>query len=217
MSQDVGPILREWDENPEVGSIRKIIGQDGNEKIQVRVEFGLLQMEMDGRPDGKKTYGKESLLEHYLSLLDDYVKEYEESSEFKLDSYDCERLRDESLQYYQRYVIFFELKDYERAERDTSRNLRLLDLMKKHAENQDDALSFEKYRPYIVMMNSRAKAYIKMANEEYLEAISVVEEAIEAITDFFKDNEFDEESISASQELAILREMTRDIRNKWEG
>jgi len=217
MSQDIGPILREWDEKPEAGSIRKIIGQDENEKIQVRVEFGLLQMEIDGSPDGKKTYGKESLLEHYLSLLDDYVKEYGEDSGFKLDSYDCERLRDESLQYYQRYVIFFELKDYERAERDTSRNLRLLDLMKKHAENQDDALSFEKYRPYIVMMNSRAKAHIKMANEEYLEAIGVVEEAIEAITHYYKDNEFDKEYISASQELAILREMTRDIRNEWEG
>ncbi|HGJ64755.1 TPA: hypothetical protein ENS27_05115, partial [bacterium] len=130
MSEDISSILKEWDEDPEAGSIRKIIGQDGKEKIQVKVEFGLLQMEADGRPDGKTPYGEESLLEHYLSLLDVYVQKHGDTSGFKLDSHDCERLREESLQYYQRYVTFFELKDYVRAERDTARNLRLLELMK---------------------------------------------------------------------------------------
>ena len=69
MSEDIAPILKEWDEDPDSEKIRIIVGSDGKEKIQIRVEFGMLQMESDGRPDGKRPYGKESLMKHYLSLL----------------------------------------------------------------------------------------------------------------------------------------------------
>jgi len=217
MSDDIGPILKEWDKDPNAKKIRKIIGQDGKEKIQIRVDFGILQMECDGRPDGKRPYGKESLLEHYLSLLDEYKKEYGTDSGFKLDSHDCERLRDEALQYYHRYISFFEIEDYVRAERDTARNLRAFDLMKKYAERQDDALSQEKYRPYVIMMNTRAKAFICADNGNFVGAIDAIEEAIEKIITFYRDNEFDEFDISQSQELAILRATMKEIRNKWEG
>ena len=108
MSEDIGPILNEWDKDPEADEIRKIMGLDGTEKIQIRVQFGLLQMEADGRPDGKRPYGKESLLEHYLSLIDTYREEYGTDDGFELDEHDCERLREESMQYYHRYVSLFE-------------------------------------------------------------------------------------------------------------
>lgn len=217
MSDDIGPILKEWDNDPNAKKIRKIIGQDGKEKIQIRVDFGILQMECDGRPDGKRPYGKESLLEHYLSLLDEYKEEYGTDEGFKLDAHDCERLRDEALQYYHRYISLFEVEDYVRAERDTARNLRAFDLMKKYAERQDDAISQEKYRPYVIMMNTRAKAFICANNGNFIGAIDAIEEAIEKITNFYRDNEFDEFDISQSQELAILRATMKEIRNKWEG
>ena len=134
MSDDISLILKEWDEDPDSEKIRKIAGPDGKEKIQVRIQFGMLQMEADGRPDGKKIYGKDSLLDHYMSLLEAYIKDYETDEGFKLDHYDCERLRDESVQYYQRYVILFELEEYYRAESDTSHNLQILNMMKKALE-----------------------------------------------------------------------------------
>ena len=132
MSEDIGPILEEWDEDTDSGRIRKIFGSDGNEKVQIRVPFWMLQLEADGRPDGKRPYGKESLLEHYLSLIEVYEQEYGTDEGFGLDHHDCERLRDESIQYYHRYVSLFELKDYPRVERDAARNLQTLDLMKKY-------------------------------------------------------------------------------------
>lgn len=217
MSEDIAPILKEWDEDLDSEKIRIIIGSDGKEKIQIRVEFGMLQMESDGRPDGKRPYGKESLMKHYLSLLKEYKEEYGTDEGFKLDHHDCERLRDESLQYYQRYVTLFELEDYPRAERDTARNLQVLELMKKYAERQDDAASFEQYKPYIKMMNTRAKAFMAMNDENYAEALKHVTEAIDLITDFYRKNEFDDSQIEKSQELAILKNMVKDIRSEWEG
>jgi len=217
MSEDIGPILKEWDEDPDSERIRRIVGSDGKEKIQIRVRFGMLQMEADGRPDGKRPYGRESLLQHYLSLVDAYREEYGTDEGFKLDHHDCERLRDESLQYYHRYVSLFELADYQRAERDTARNLRVLDLVKKHAERQDDALSIEKYRPYITMMNARAKAFICMNDNDYAEAISHINKAVGSITDFYRENEFDDSEIEKSQELAVLKATAKEIRDEWEG
>ena len=185
MSEDIGPILKEWDEDPDSGRIRKIIGSDGKERIQIRVQFGMLQLEADGRPDGKRPYGRESLLEHYRSLIETYKAEYVTDEGFKLDHHDCERLKDESIQYYHRYVSLFELKDYQRAERDTARNLRVLDMIKKYAEREDDALSYEEYRPYIMMMNARAKAFIHMDNNDYAGALDHINVAIRSITDFY--------------------------------
>ncbi len=217
MSEDISSILRKWDEDPDSGKIRRLVGLDGRDKIQIRVQFGMLQMEADGRPDGKRPYGKESLLKHYLSLLEAYKLEYGTHEGFRLDHYDCERLRDESLQYYQRYVTLFELEDYQRAERDTARNLQVIELMKKYAERQDDAASFEKYKPYIKMMNARAKAFIAMDSNDYVGASRHVTEAIDSITDFYRENELDDEEIDNSQELAVLKAMLKDIRAKKEG
>ena len=217
MSEDIGPIMKEWDEDTNAKNIRKIMGLDSKEKIQIRVEFGILQMEADGRPDGKRPYGKESLLEHYLSLLEDYKQEYATDKGFKLDNHDCERLGDEATQYYHRYVSFFEIEDYVLAERDTARNLRVFELVRRYAEQQDDALSLEKFKPYVIMMNSRAKSLICMNNDDYLGAINIIEEAIDKITDFYRDHELDESDISRSQELAVLRATLKDIRDKWEG
>jgi hypothetical protein len=217
MTDDISSILKEWDEDPDSGKIRTIVSSDGREKIQVRVQFGMLQLEADGRPDGKRPYGKESLLKHYLSLIEDYEKEYGTDEGFRLDHHDCQRLRDESLQYYHRYVSLFELEDYQRVDRDTARNLQVLDLLKKYAEREDDALSSEKYRPYITMMNARAKASICMNNDDYAGAIDHINAAIASITNFYKENEFDDTEIEKSQELAVLRVAAKEIRDKWEG
>ena len=216
MSEDISPILKEWDADPDSGSIRKIVGTDGKERIQIRVQFGMLQMEADGRPDGKRIYGKESLLEHYLGLAELHIEEYGTDEDFELDDHDCEKLSEESLQYYHRYVSLFELEDYHRARRDTARNLQVLDLVKKYAGGQSDATSIERYRPYITMMNARAKAYICMDDDNYGEAISHINEAIDTITTFYEENGLDDSEMEKSQELAILEATAKEIMDKWE-
>ena len=44
--------------------MRIVPGDDGREKLQMRIDLGLLQMELDGRPDGQRPAGAESLLDH---------------------------------------------------------------------------------------------------------------------------------------------------------
>lgn len=65
MSKDITTILAGWDFNPDELQVRIIAGDDGRERIQTRVDLGVLQMELAGRPDGQKPHGFESLLDFY--------------------------------------------------------------------------------------------------------------------------------------------------------
>ena len=52
--QNIDRILREWEFDPGEISVRLIEAGDGREVLQMRVELGLLQLEVDRRPDGRR-------------------------------------------------------------------------------------------------------------------------------------------------------------------
>ena len=69
-NNDISHILRAWPFDPKVDLIvRKIKDRDGKPKLQMRLDVGLLQMEMTGRPDGGRPHEMESLLDYHLSKL----------------------------------------------------------------------------------------------------------------------------------------------------
>ena len=57
MSLDLNTILKDWPYESGTVKVRKITGLDGREKLQLRVDLGLLQMEITGRPDGRRRSG----------------------------------------------------------------------------------------------------------------------------------------------------------------
>ena len=67
MSKDLTRLLSEWQFEPEDVLVRIVPGDDGRGKIQLRVDLGILQMEMDGRPDGVRPEGFDSWLDYYKS------------------------------------------------------------------------------------------------------------------------------------------------------
>jgi len=180
MSKDISRLLNEWEHDP-FSHVRRIVGDDGREKIQVRVELGMLQMEVDGRPDGKRPYGMESLLDYYECQLGKYISEHDTEEGFTLDGEACEDLRQEGLLYYHRYVLCFELGDYERTARDTERNARLFDFVWKYASDKKDVLSLEQFRAYIIRMNASARALKDAQSGDYDSAMGHVQEAVDRI------------------------------------
>ena len=44
---DIGDILGSWEYQPNSLTIRKIMGDDGREKLQIRISLGVLQMETE--------------------------------------------------------------------------------------------------------------------------------------------------------------------------
>ncbi len=207
MSQDIRPILAGWDFEPELIQVRIISGDDGSEKLQMRMDLGLLQMEIDGRPDGERPEGYESLLELYEARASQAVALGER---FTLKADDCSRLMREGLQYYHRYVSAFQIERYDLVARDTARNLRLFSFVANHAARQRDRMEFEQYRPYVELMHTRAKATQALRQEDYPTALAYIDEGIEAIRRFLAEYQQEEREAECS-ELRFLRQWRREV------
>lgn len=185
MSSDLSKFLTEWPYEPGQISVRLIQGDDGEPRVQLRVDLGVLQMVLDGRPDGTRPLGRESLLEHYESRLDEHEAREGSPDGFVLTPEECRDLREEAVQYYHRYVCLTVLEDFDRVVRDTTRNLRVLDLCATHAENAEDKRVLEQFRPYITMMRTRALASQAVRDNEPKAAVFAIDQGLEALKAHF--------------------------------
>src|SRR5438093_12733469 len=171
MNLDLNDLLRDWPHEPGQIKVRKILGSDGKEKVQLRIDLGLIQMDVSGRPDGQKPHGCESLLT--------YHQQRARASKLKGETYvlsaeECGELQQEGIQYYHRYISLFQLNDFVGVIRDTQRNLDLFAFVSEHADRDEIAASLDQFRPYVMMMNTRAKASIELARENYAGAIQQI-------------------------------------------
>lgn len=187
MSKDLAKILEGWEYQPEEVQVRIVLGDDGRNKIQLRIDMGLLQMEMDGRPDGAHPEGCESWLDYYLHKQQEHDAAHPDAGSFELEELDCFRLWREGVQYYHRYLGFWHLKLYDRCARDTARNLRLFAFVKGHAQGDRNKMQFDQWRPYVTMMHTRAVATPQVEKQEYSEVLRTIHTGIDAIRDFLEE------------------------------
>jgi hypothetical protein len=115
--------------------------------------------------------------------------------------------------YYHRYLSLFILGEFSGVVRDTSRNLRVLDLCGEFAIDDHDRFVLEQYRPYIIMMNTRASASIDFKEERYMKALNIVTDGLDRIREFFI-RFGQEDAFDKSSEVKILKRFARDIRRK---
>ncbi|MGC8638426.1 MAG: UvrB/UvrC motif-containing protein [Isosphaeraceae bacterium] len=210
MNHDITAIIAGWEFNPDELQVRTITGLDGSEKIQMRIDLGLLQMELSGRPDGDRPHGHESLLDYHESkarLAADAGKEY------ALDPAACNQLMREGLQYYHRYLSAFHLQKYDLVARDTERNLRLFAFVTKHASRQRDKLEFDRYRPYVIMMRARARALQALTDADFTLALSEIDDGIGRIRQFLREYQ-QEDNESECAELGFLIRWRREVENE---
>ncbi len=205
MSFDLSDLLRDWPYEPGKLQVRKITGSDGREKLQLRLDMGVLQMEVMGRPDGHRPDDAESLLE----LQKDRAKQGGE--EFKLTAEEVGELQAEGIQYYHRYLAFFQLQDWSGVVRDTKRNLDMFSFVSKHSPDDELAWTVEQFRPYVLMMNTRAKANLALEKEDVEAAVSLVQKGITAIEKFLREAGRDE-SDGDNAEVAGLKDWLSELR-----
>ncbi|HWB00226.1 MAG TPA: UvrB/UvrC motif-containing protein [Pirellulales bacterium] len=187
MSLDISHILGGWDYEPDQISVRIVLGDDGREKIQMRLDLGLLQMEVDGRPDGTTPEGFESWLDYYVDRQRTADSENPDKASIMLETADCEILLREGIQYYHRYLSFWHLKRYELCARDTNRNLKLFRFVRDHARHDRDKKRFDQWRPYVTMMHSRAVATPLVEMGQIEAALSAIEAGINGIKQFLEE------------------------------
>ncbi len=134
MSLDLNSILRDWPHESGSIKVRKIAGLDGREKLQLRVDLGVLQMELTGRPDGRRPHNCESLLEYHQKRA---ARIEQKGEAYQLTPEQCAELQQEGIQYYHRYLSLFQINDFEGVMRDTQRNLDLFTFVAEHTDREE--------------------------------------------------------------------------------
>jgi hypothetical protein len=206
---DLRAILDGWDYEPGKISVRKIIGREGREKVQTRIDLGVLQFETTGRPDGTRPLGYESYLEYHEKRLLAHVRDFGDDSEFVLTPEQCRDLRHEAYLYYQRYLSFFVLEEYDNVIRDTERNLTVVDLCRRYAGSEFDRDVLEQQRTYVMMMLTRAKTYQALQNEAYEAALTIIDKGITAIQEVVAETT-DDANRDTDNEIRVLDELKRE-------
>ena len=216
MSEDIGRLLKSWEYDPQ-NSIRKVIDPSGSEKIQVRVDQGafqgVLQMELDGRPDGKRPHNQAFAFDYYKEALRRHAAEGNDAEDYRLSSEACQEIFDESRRVYERYVFLLQIQDYGRVIRDTERNMEVFQFVNQHADTEEDRTALEKWWPYILRIHAVARVMVATQSEEFdkcLEIIGETEERIKELADV------DAEEFHAEKErsLKALLELADEIKGK---
>jgi hypothetical protein len=183
MSLDLNTILKDWPHENRAIKVRKVLGLDGRQKLQLRIDLGVLQMELTGRED------------------------------YQLTPEQCAELQQEGIQYYHRYLSLFQINDFHGVVRDTQRNLELFDFVDAHTERDELSWTLQQFRPYVLMMNTRAKASIFLGQGKFPEAIAEIRRGRDAIVEFFQKSNFPELAAKSS-EIHFLEEWLNEVSAK---
>jgi len=214
MDFDISHLLEKWEYQPGQVVVRKFTAKDGKEKIQLRVDLGMLQMNTEGRPDGKRPFGHTSLFDYYQARLHKHLAAHHGSDEgFRLKPEECARLQLEALQYHHRYICLLQLEDYPAVVRDTERNLAVFAFVGKHAESADLAWSLQQFQPQLMMILTRARAAQALQSDDYTIAIQQIEEGLEKIRAFYRQSPRSE-FLEQSGEVHSLETWLEEIRAK---
>ena len=214
MDFDISNLLEQWDYEPGQVVVRRFKTRNGTEKIQLRVDLGLLQMNAEGRPDGKRPFGHPSLLEYFQARLHKHLADHGGNDEgFELSPEECSKLQLEALQYHHRYICLLELEDYAGVVRDAERNLAVFGFVGQHAASDDLAWSLRQFEPQLRMILTRAKGAQALQNDDFSLAVQLIEDGIDKIRAFFNETSHPE-TAEQSTEILSLQDWLEDIRSK---
>jgi translation initiation factor 2 beta subunit (eIF-2beta)/eIF-5 len=174
--KDLTDILNEWDEND--SGIRRVYGNDGIEKMQMKMSSpeghmkGIMQMNLEGRPDGIKPYGFDSLLQYYKHKFCTYCQTHGSEKGYKISPKEVDKLLAELNLYYHRCCFLNSMEpttteDIKRMMRDGEFNFQILDFIEKYSEDENRKKYVMDLKPAFVMFAARNKIDHGIKSKDY--------------------------------------------------
>lgn len=202
---NIDAILRSWMFDPQAVSVRLLTLAD-RDVIQLRIDLGLLQLEVSDRPDGWRPGGEPT----YLQFLKQHAAN--EGENFRLSEEQCSEIDREFVQFYHRRVCWLQLKSFDAAIRDADHTLEMMDFCKLHSPSEEWTISHEQYRPFVLYHRIKAAALHCFENnsgpERAIEEINLGLEQLRAVfAEFQVEEQFDEDELV--QRLTEFRETIR--------
>jgi hypothetical protein len=203
--KNLDELLRNWEYVPGQVTARLARAVDGREVIQMRVDMGVLQLEVDNRPDGTRPGGAETYYDYLVGLA------VADGDEFELTEEQCLEVDREFMQFYQRRLCWLAMKDFARAMRDADHNLGLMDFVSQHSPSEEWTASHEQYRPFVLFHRTYAAAMAEVEGKHHDRAIDEINKGLDRVREFFIKfdalEHFDQDELV--EQLVKLRESLR--------
>ena len=216
MRRDIDEALHGWPSNAEPGDVvaREIVARDGRKVLQIRVELGILQMEVEARPDGVRPHGFAT----YLDYLKNRATKGSKSAEWKMSNEQAVEVDREFSQYYHRRVAWLTMQKYDKALLDADHSLDLMNFVQQYSGNPEYIDSHERFRGLVLFHRTQAAAALALERRKPDEAVDSVREGVERLTDHQRDWSTDTDRDDTPNEtlIAQLRVLEDEIRKNFE-
>jgi hypothetical protein len=203
---DIDRILKEWPYEPGEISARIVRATDGREVLQMRVEMGVLQLEIEGRPDGQRPGGALTYFDHLASVAAKAGEGYELTPE------QCTESDREFMQFYHRRVCWLALREFRRAASDADHTLSFMNFARDHSSDEEWTLSHEQYRPFVLFHRTQASTLATLEETGPEDALAELNRGLQRFRDLFSqyeaEEQFDDDELV--QRLLELRDTLRE-------
>jgi hypothetical protein len=219
MRRDIDDALRGWPQEPGSGEliVREVKARDGRSVVQVRVELGVLQMEIEGRPDGLRPQGFTTYLDYLRHRAASRVARKGGDPSWTMGPEHCAEVDRELVQFHQRRVAWLALQRYDRALQDSEHTLNLMDFVVRHGINRDYIEAHERLRGLVLFHRSQAAAALALERRRPDEAIEAVQEGIERLAEHHRAwcEEHDDEELPDLALIEQLRQLEGEVRKNF--
>jgi hypothetical protein len=217
MTLDLDELTLGWDCPPGDLRARMVIGRDGDELVQLRLDLGVMQMICTGRPDGLMVRGFPScreFIEHELRVDPD-----------GLSRADWQELQRELNQTNYRRLAFTTLAEDALGEndalgttryisfalRDSDECLTLLRLLEQHGPGEPS----ESLRPTLVFDRARLLSQLRVVEGHFDDAIEQAEHGASTLERLLGELGYDEELREEDPGVQYLRDLGHQLRREY--
>jgi hypothetical protein len=189
VSEHIDGALRGWDYRPGSVQARLVRGENGRQVLQMRVDLGVLQLAVEGRPDGARPHG----LPTFFDYLRRQARRAEREGEpFVLTGEQCAEADREFVQFYHRRICWLALNRFDRALADADHTLGLMDFVRDHSPAQEYVEAHEQYRGFVLFQRTQAAAARALEQNNPEAAIDEIRAGLERMRGCFVQRQAEE-------------------------
>ena len=218
MNLDLDELLVGWNASTDEVCARLVECETGECLVQLRVDLGLLQMALDGRPDGERFHGLPSVrefFEHEVAVgrelaADDWRELHRELQQFNYRRLALSNLVEAAMREQRPREAGDHLK---RTLSDIDHCLAILQLLRANPEHWDGPLAT--LIPTLIFNRARLMARLRSVEQRYDEAIEEAESGIRQLEELIGTADCgDDELLQENPAVSYLRQMAQRIREQ---
>ena len=181
MRRDIDEAIQGWPYDPEPGEVvaREVRARDGRMVLQIRVELGLLQLEIEGRPDGVRPHNFATYLDflrHRAAARG--LAPGGKAPTWEMEAIHCAEADREFMQFYHRRIAWLSLQRYDQALKDSEHTLALMDFVARHSPTTEYVVTHERFRGLVLFHRTQAMAALALEKRKPEKAVDAVHDGI---------------------------------------